>query len=134
MTARTIRRGLRVAAGQAGLWPGIALAMIALLTAFVAFAGPRQQAASGNRALARVLADLPSSASTITVTSQWQAGPGKAGGRHHPQREQSALARFLRRFRPPLAAAAGRSWAGGSSSAQIVHNPGAAVLNYFLRL
>ncbi len=116
-------RAARLAAGQAGLGPALALALVALLTAFVAAAGPRQRAGAEDRALAQVLAGLPASAASISVTSQWQAEPAAAGGITNSRLEHYGLTAFLRHFRAPLAAARGQSWTGAATPARTVLNP-----------
>ncbi len=124
MTAASGRRRLRrLAAGQAGPRPAVALGIVALLTAFVAVAAPAELAAADNGALNRVVAGIPVSERSVVVTSQWRAYATDTSTITTVQRAVSGLAAFGARIRPPLAAVAGQSWASVTSPTQPLLSP-----------
>jgi putative ABC transport system permease protein len=106
--------------GAAGPGPAWALAAVALLSMFVATAAPRELAANQARALQTALAQVPSPATSITATAQWQEE--RAGGVLAPQNSdqlETDLAAAMRAI-PTLPS---QVWGSVASPVQTVLNP-----------
>ena len=114
--ASRIRRFL---AGEAGPGPCVALAMIALLAAFLATAGPREITSLQNKALRQTLAQAGgfgiSATSGLPVTG---IGPPVTAGQI--QVMSGVMASYVR---PPLVSPAAQQWAGLTSPLLGVLNP-----------
>ncbi len=120
--ARPPRLG-RLAGGEAGPAPALALAIVALLSAFIAIAGPRELAAAGTAALRQQLAALSSLDTGAAVTAQWQA---------YRVRPSSALAagqvaaighNLAGAMHPPVVSPGRQRWAGVTTPQVNILNP-----------
>jgi len=109
MTVPTASRLRRFLAGEAGPGPCLALAVIALLAAFLATAGPREITSLQDNALRQTLAQR-SGGFGITATSSWQVtGSGPPATAAQIQTMSRVMASYLR---PPLVSPARQRWAG----------------------
>ena len=107
---RPAARLWRLAAGEPGPGPGLALAVIALLSAFVAMAGPREVMSLQNNALRQTLRQAGTFG--ISGADGWQL----TGGADQPpvtadqiQTMTGVIASYVK---PPLVAPAAQQWAG----------------------
>jgi len=101
----------RLASGQAGPGPALALAAVALLTAVIAVAGPRALTAARNLALRQQLATLGSLDTGIAVTAQWTSYRSQLASKLPPG-QVAAISRSLARgIQPPVDSPAGLRWA-----------------------
>ncbi len=110
----------RLAAGEPGPGPGLALAVIALLSAFVAMAGPREVTSLQNNALRQTLAQAGTFG--ISGADGWQltGGPGQPPvTADQIQTMTSVMASYLK---PPLTSPAARQWAGLTAPLRPVTN------------
>jgi len=110
----------RLAAGQPGPGPALALAVIALLSAFVAMAGPREVTSLQNNALRQTLAQAGTFG--ISGADGWQL----TGGPEQPpvtadqiQTMTSVMASYLK---PPLTSPGDQQWAGLTAPLRPVTN------------
>ncbi len=109
----------RLLAGEAGPGPALALAVIALLSAFVATAGPREITSLQNSALRQTLASA--GAFGISATADWHltsTGPPLTAAQI--QVMAGAMGGYLR---PPLVSPAAQRWAGLTMPFLAVLNP-----------
>jgi putative ABC transport system permease protein len=109
----------RILAGQAGPGPCLALAVIALLAAFLATAGPREITALQNKALRQTLAQAGGFG--ISASLYWQVtgtGPPLTAGQI--QVMSGVMAGYIH---PPLIAPAGQRWGGLTTPLLGVLNP-----------
>jgi putative ABC transport system permease protein len=114
--AARVRRFL---AGQAGPGPSLALAVIALLAAFLATAGPREITALQNKALRQTLAQAGGFG--VSASLYWQVtGSGPPVTAAQIQVMSHVMAGYIR---PPLVAPAGQRWAGLTAPLLGVLNP-----------
>ena len=114
--ASRIRRFL---AGDAGPGPWLALAVIALLAAFLAAAAPREITSLQNKTLRQTLAHA--GGFSITAASSWQiVGSGQAVTADQIQTMSSVLASYIR---PPLVSPARQQWSGLTAPLLTVLNP-----------
>jgi putative ABC transport system permease protein len=109
--ARRAGRLRRMASGQAGPGPALALAAVALLTAVIAVAGPRELTAARNLALRQQLATLGSLDTGITITAQWPSYRSQPGSQLPPWRVAAVSHSLGRDVRPPVDSPAGLRWA-----------------------
>ena len=100
-------RAGRLLAGEAGPGPALALALIALLGAFLAIAGPREVTALQNGSLNKSLASA--GAFGISAEDDWQLAGGPPMGAGQIQAMGSAMGGFIH---PPLVSPAAQRWAG----------------------
>jgi putative ABC transport system permease protein len=114
--AGRIRRFL---AGDAGPGPWLALAVIALLAAFLAAAAPREITSLQNRTLRQTLAHA--GGFSISASSSWQiSGSGQAVTAAEIQTMSSVMASYIH---PPLVSAARQQWSGLTAPLLGVLNP-----------
>jgi putative ABC transport system permease protein len=117
---RRAGRSFRLAAGEPGPGPALALAVIALLGAFVAMAGPRELTSLQNDALRQTLASAGSLG--ISATDEWQlvgsSAPTLTSGQ--VQVMADTMGSYLH---PPLVSPAAQQWAGLSTPFRPVVNP-----------
>ena len=111
-------RARRLLAGQAGPGPALALALVALLGAFLATAGPREVTRLQNAALTQTLASA--GAFGISATDDWQLAGGAPIGAGQIQAMGSAIGGFVR---PPLLSPVAQRWAGLTMPFLQVLNP-----------
>jgi putative ABC transport system permease protein len=106
---RRRRPGLwRYVAGEPGPGPALALAVIALLGAFVAMAGPRELTAVQNTALGQTVASAGSFG--VTASDDWQL---VAGGPPMNAAQIQVMAGVMGGYlHPPLVSPAGSRWSG----------------------
>jgi putative ABC transport system permease protein len=98
----------RFLAGQPGPGPALALAVIALLGAFVAMAGPRELTAVQNHALRQTLASAGSFG--VSASDDWQL---VAGGRPVSATQIQIMAYIMGEYlHPPLVSPAVSRWSG----------------------
>jgi putative ABC transport system permease protein len=110
----------RFLVGQAGPGPCLALAVIALLAAFLATAGPREVTSMQNKALRQTLAQQTGGFG-ITAASSWQVtGSGPPVTAAQIQTMSGVMASYLR---PPLVSPAWQRWAGLTTQLFGVLNP-----------
>ena len=108
----------RLLAGEAGPGPALALALIALLGAFLATAGPREVTRLQNGALTQTLASA--GAFGISAADDWQLAGGAPMGAGQIQAMGAAMGGFVR---PPLVSPAAQRWAGLTMPFLQVLNP-----------
>jgi putative ABC transport system permease protein len=109
----------RLLSGEAGPGPALALAVIALLAAFVATAGPREITSLQNRALRQTLA--AAGPFGISATGYWQVtGPFSALTADQIQTVTSVIGGSIR---APLASPAAQQWGGLTMPLLGVQNP-----------
>lgn len=109
LAGRRAWRPWRLLTGAAGPGPVLALALLALLGAFIAMAGPRELTALRDRALQQTLATAGKFG--LTATTPWQLG----GSLRPPvtTSQISAMGQAMASgFGPPLVSPARRRWAG----------------------
>jgi putative ABC transport system permease protein len=111
----------RFLTGPAGPGPAAALAVIALLGAFVAAAGPREFTALQNSALRQTVASAGSFG--ISAGTSWQVPASAAPDQLTATQILQISAAISSQIRPPLVTPAGRSWAGLTTPFQGVENP-----------
>jgi putative ABC transport system permease protein len=102
-----LTRARRLLTGQAGPGPALALAVIALLGAFLATAGPREVTSLQNAALRQTLASA--GAFGISAEADWLLTGGQPMSAGQIQLMAGVMGGFVR---PPLVAPAGQRWAG----------------------
>jgi len=102
-----VTRARRLLTGEAGPGPALALAVIALIGAFLATGGPREVTSLQNAALRQTLA--PAGAFGIFAQADWQLSGGTPMSAGQIQRAGGVMGGFIR---PPLTAPAGQRWAG----------------------
>jgi putative ABC transport system permease protein len=116
----------RFLTGPAGPGPAGALAVIALLSAFVAAAGPREFTALQNNALRQDVASAGSFG--ISAQTSWQipatAGPDQLSA----AQIQKFGASISSQIGPPLISPAARRWAGLTTPFRQVENPAPAAI------
>jgi putative ABC transport system permease protein len=108
----------RLLTGEAGPGPALALAVIALLGAFLATAGPREVTALQNSALRQTLASA--GAFGISAEDDWQLSGGAPMAAGQIQTMGGAMGGFIR---PPLVSPAAQRWAGLTMPFLPVLNP-----------
>jgi len=109
----------RFLAGDAGPGPWLALAVIALLAAFLAMAGPREITSLQNKTLRQTLAQA--GGFSVTAASSWQIiGSGQAVTADQIQTMSGVMASYLR---PPLVSPARQQWSGLTAPLLRVLNP-----------
>jgi hypothetical protein len=114
--ANRVRRFL---AGDAGPGPSLALAVIALLAAFLAAAGPREITSLQNKALRQTLAQA--GGFSVSASSSWQIiGVGQAVTADQIQTMSGVMASYLR---APLVSPSRQQWAGLTAPLLGVLNP-----------
>jgi putative ABC transport system permease protein len=119
MTVPAASRARRFLAGDAGPGPWLALAVIALLTAFLAAAGPREITSTQNKTLRQTLAQA--GGFSVSAATSWQIiGPGQAVTAGQIQTMSAVMASYLR---PPLVSPARQQWSGLTAPLLVVHNP-----------
>jgi putative ABC transport system permease protein len=102
-----VRRARRLLTGEAGPGPALALALIALLAAFVATAGPRAVASLQNHALRQTLTSA--GAFGISADDSWQLPGSQPLTAGQMQLMGGVMGGFIR---PPLVSPAAQRWAG----------------------
>jgi putative ABC transport system permease protein len=107
----TAGRLRRLASGQAGPGPALALAAVALLTAVIAVAGPRELAAARNLALGQQIATLGSVDTGIAVTTQWTSYRSQPASKLPPGQVAAVSRSLARGMQPPVDSPAGLRWA-----------------------
>jgi putative ABC transport system permease protein len=115
--ASRIRRFL---VGEAGPGPAAALAVIALLAAFLATAGPREITSLQNKALRQTLAQQTGGFGITATSSPPDIGPSAALSAHQIQVMSDVMAGYVR---PPLVSPAAQRWAGLTAPLLGVLNP-----------
>ena len=118
VTAGRLRRSLT---GPAGPGPAWALAAIALLSAFVAAAGPREFTALRNSALRLVVA--AAGPLGVSVQTSWQIPSSAAPDQLSAAQIQMVSDAISGQIGPPLVAPPSRRWSGLTSPFQPVANP-----------
>jgi putative ABC transport system permease protein len=119
MTVPAASRIRRFLAGDAGPGPWLALAVIALLAAFLAAAGPREITSLQNKTLRQTLARA--GGFSVSAASSWQIiGPGQAVTAGQIQTMSGVMASYIR---PPLASPARQQWSGLTGPLLGVQNP-----------
>jgi putative ABC transport system permease protein len=117
---RALHRLRGLALGETGPGPALALAGVALLTVFVAMAGPRELASQQDQSLRTALAGLPGPDRTVMAGAQWVMSGSTSP---LPPAEISQLSAAIARALPRTAdSPPGRRWAS-------VSLPGIAVVN-----
>jgi putative ABC transport system permease protein len=102
-----VTRARRLLTGEAGPGPALALAVIALIGAFLATGGPREVTSLQNSALRQTLASA--GAFGISAQADWQLTGGTPMSAGQIQLAGGVMGGFIR---PPLIAPAGQRWAG----------------------
>ncbi|HEY6279407.1 MAG TPA: hypothetical protein VIX86_24105 [Streptosporangiaceae bacterium] len=124
------RRLRRLAGGQAGPGPALALAAVALLTALIAVAGPRELTAARNLALRQQLATLGSLDTGIAVTAQWPTYRTQPGSQLSVGQLAAISHSLARGMRPPMDSPAGERWASVTMPrTTITHPPPGTILD-----
>jgi putative ABC transport system permease protein len=119
MTVPAASRVRRFLSGDAGPGPWLALAVIALLAAFLAVAGPREITSLQNKTLRQTLAQA--GGFSVSAASSWQLiGPGQAVTADQIQTMSGVMASYLR---PPLVSPARQQWSGLTAPLLRVLNP-----------
>jgi putative ABC transport system permease protein len=116
-----VTRIWRLLTGDPGPGPALALAVIALLAAFVATAGPREITSLQNRALRQTLAEA--GAFGISATGFWQINGPAAFGTLSAGQIQAMTHTIGGSMRPPLVSPAARQWGGLTMPLLGVDNP-----------
>ena len=124
---RALHRLRGLALGETGPGPALALAGVALLTVFVAMAGPRELASMQSQSLRTALAGLPGPDRAVMAGAQWVTS-GSAGPL--PPAEISQLSATIATALPRTAdSPPSQRWASVSApAAAIVNPPSQAVL------
>jgi putative ABC transport system permease protein len=119
-----MRTARRLLTGGAAPRPTRVLALVLLVTCFLAAAAPRVLEVLQTRVLRQTLAAAPSVVQTVSVTSGWVT-TGKAGhGSYPPAAKLTATIPVLRNgSRPPLATLPGSAWTSVTSPIITVLNP-----------
>ena len=120
-----MRPARRLLTGGAAPRPSRVLAVVLLVTCFLAAAAPRVLEAFQTRILRETLAAAPALDRSITVTTGWVAAG--QGSRSHPTGAQlTATAPVLgQAIQPPLAASPGGTWTSVTTPDLTVLNPAA---------
>ena len=118
----TRRLGL-LAAGEAGPAPALALAIVALLSAFIAITGPRELAAAGTAALRQQLAALSSLDTGAAVTAQWTGYRVRPGSMLAAGQVGAIGHNLVRAMRPPVVSPRRQRWAGVTTPQVNIPNP-----------
>ena len=116
-----LRRLRRLVAGQAGPGPAVALAVIALLSAFIAAGGPREVTVVQNRALGQDIA--AAGQFSVLVQTSWPVSSSAAPDQLSAAGMQQVAAAIASQIGPPLKVPASRQWSGLATPFERVGNP-----------
>jgi putative ABC transport system permease protein len=111
----------RYLTGPAGPGPAAALAVIALLSAFVACGGPREVTVLQNKALRQVIAAAGTFG--VLVQTDWQVASSAAPDQINAGQLGQVSQTIADQVRPPLDAPAARQWSGLATPFEQVGNP-----------
>jgi putative ABC transport system permease protein len=119
-----MRTARRLLAGGAAPRPTRVLAVVLLVTCFLAAAAPRVLEVFQTRTLRQTLAAAPSVDQTISVTSGWVTTGKAVHGSYPSAAKLTAAIPVLRKgIQPPLAALPGSAWTSVTSPLITVLNP-----------